>query len=275
MVGGTKVLVIEDDEKSRQDLETVLRFLGEDPISVASRNWSKPVELAIPNSSQVAVAIIGSVDSIRLEELLLNIYDWEPCIPFVIVGKKEVPNLSDLELKTRITALLDKDLSYQSLLDALHKSKLFHDHYNRLRDVDGLRNHDMFHGLVGKSDAIQRVRHMMSQVANTEVSVLVTGESGTGKEVVARSLHLNSNRAERPFIPINCGAIPSELLESELFGHEKGAFTGAISARVGRFELADGGTLFLDEIGDMPLNMQVKLLRVLQERSFERVSNMS
>ena len=271
MVGGTKVLVIEDDEKSRHDLETVLRFLGEDPISVASRNWSKPVELAIPNSSQVAVAIIGSVDSIRLEELLLDIYDWEPCIPFVILGKKEAPNLSDLELKTRITALLDKDLSYQSLLDALHKSKLFHDHYNRLRDVDGLRNHDMFHGLVGKSDAIQRVRHMMSQVANTEVSVLVTGESGTGKEVVARSLHLNSNRAEKPFIPINCGAIPSELLESELFGHEKGAFTGAISARVGRFELADGGTLFLDEIGDMPLNMQVKLLRVLQERSFERV----
>ena len=89
--------------------------------------------------------------------------------------------------------------------------------------------------------------------------------------MVARSLHLNSNRADKPFIPINCGAIPSELLESELFGHEKGAFTGAISARVGRFELADGGTLFLDEIGDMPLNMQVKLLRVLQERSFERV----
>ena len=88
----------------------------------------------------------------------------------------------------------------------------------------------MFHGLVGKSDAIQRVRHMMGQVANTEVSVLITGESGTGKEVVARSLHLNSNRADKPFIPINCGAIPSELLESELFGHEKGAFTGAISA---------------------------------------------
>ena len=271
MVDGAKVLVIEDDEKSRHDLETVLRFLGEDPISVASRNWSEPAELAIPNSSEVVVAIIGSIDSIRLEELLSDIYEWEACIPFVIVGRKELLDPTDLELKSRITAFLDKDLSYQSLLDALHKSKLFHDHYNRLRDVDGLRNHDMFHGLVGKSDAIQRVRHMMGQVANTEVSVLITGESGTGKEVVARSLHLNSNRADKPFIPINCGAIPSELLESELFGHEKGAFTGAISARVGRFELADGGTLFLDEIGDMPLNMQVKLLRVLQERSFERV----
>jgi len=101
--------------------------------------------------------------------------------------------------------------------------------------------------------------------------VLITGESGTGKEVVARNLHLNSARADKPFVPINCGAIPRELLESELFGHEKGAFTGAIAARAGRFELADGGTLFLDEIGDMPLAMQVKLLRVLQERSFERV----
>ena len=112
---------------------------------------------------------------------------------------------------------------------------------------------------------------MKGQVANTEVSVLITGESGTGKEVVARNLHLNSSRADKPFVPINCGAIARELLESELFGHEKGAFTGAISSRAGRFELADGGTLFLDEIGDMPLNMQVKILRVIQERSFERV----
>lgn len=127
--------------------------------------------------------------------------------------------------------------------------------------------------LVGDSEGIQQVRALIEKVANTEATVLVLGESGTGKELVARHIHTRSDRRYKPFIPINCGAIPSELLESELFGHEKGAFTGAITARQGRFELANGGTLFLDEIGDMPLAMQVKLLRVLQERCFERVGS--
>ena len=125
--------------------------------------------------------------------------------------------------------------------------------------------------LVGVSDAIANVRTLVSKVAPTDATVLLQGESGTGKEVIARLIHDCSERADGPFIPVNCGAIPSELLESELFGHEKGAFTGAVSARKGRFELAEGGTLFLDEIGDMPYEMQVKLLRVLQERVFERV----
>jgi sigma-54 dependent transcriptional regulator, flagellar regulatory protein len=102
---------------------------------------------------------------------------------------------------------------------------------------------------------------MMNQVADTDVTVLICGESGTGKEVVARNLHYHSPRRDKPFVPVNCGAIPGELLESELFGHEKGAFTGAINSRAGRFEMAEGGTLFLDEIGDMPLHMQVKILR--------------
>lgn len=125
--------------------------------------------------------------------------------------------------------------------------------------------------LVGRSRAIQHVQGMVKKVAPTESVVLVVGNSGTGKEVVARAIHGQSKRAKAPFIPVNCAAIPKELLESELFGHEKGAFTGALSTRMGRFELANGGTLFLDEIGDMPLDMQVKLLRVIQERTFERV----
>ena len=125
--------------------------------------------------------------------------------------------------------------------------------------------------LVGSSEAVLEVKSLVSKVAPTDATVLLQGESGTGKEVIARLVHECSVRAKGPFIPVNCGAIPGELLESELFGHEKGAFTGAVAARKGRFELAEGGTLFLDEIGDMPFEMQVKLLRVLQERTFERV----
>tara|TARA_R110000772_G_scaffold107988_2_gene210621 strand:- start:7867 stop:9237 length:1371 start_codon:yes stop_codon:yes gene_type:complete len=127
--------------------------------------------------------------------------------------------------------------------------------------------------VVGVSPAISELRRLTRQVADKAVTVLITGPSGAGKELVARSLHKQSRRRDAPFVPINCGAIPRELLESELFGHERGAFTGAISSRAGRFELAEGGTLFLDEIGDMPLDMQVKILRVIQERQFQRVGS--
>ena len=128
-------------------------------------------------------------------------------------------------------------------------------------------------GPTGDSPTIRQIHALIRQVAVHDSSVLVLGESGTGKEVVARAIHNASPRRNRPFIAVNCGAIPADLLESELFGHEKGAFTGAVATRKGRFELADGGTLFLDEIGDMSLSMQVKLLRVLQERVFERVGS--
>lgn len=125
--------------------------------------------------------------------------------------------------------------------------------------------------IIGNSKAIKTINTLIKQVANTQANVLIYGESGTGKELVAREIHAISNRKNRPFIPVNCAAIPSELLESELFGHEKGAFTGAMTLRQGRFELANGGSILLDEIGDMPLLMQAKLLRVLQEKSFERI----
>lgn len=126
-------------------------------------------------------------------------------------------------------------------------------------------------GIIGQSTTLAGVFKMLVKVAPTDSTVLVTGESGTGKELLVRALHANSNRANKPFVPINCGAIPKELLESELFGHEKGAFTHAIRSRAGRFELADGGTIFLDEIGEMDLSLQVKILRVLQEKEIERV----
>jgi sigma-54 specific flagellar transcriptional regulator A len=125
----------------------------------------------------------------------------------------------------------------------------------------------------GASAAMRDIHRLVEQVAPFDTNVLILGESGTGKEMVARHVHELSGRAGHPFVPVNCGAIPADLLESELFGHEKGAFTGALSTRVGRFEFAEGGTLFLDEIGDMSLQMQVKLLRVLQERTFERVGS--
>nr|WP_207280587.1 sigma-54 dependent transcriptional regulator [Thiocystis violacea] len=127
--------------------------------------------------------------------------------------------------------------------------------------------------LVGRHPGMLAVKRLIAQVAKTDATVLILGETGSGKEVVARAIHDASHRSDKPFVAVNCGAIPAELLESELFGHEKGAFTGAFTARAGRFELAGDGVLFLDEIGDMPLPMQVKLLRVLQERTFERVGS--
>lgn len=126
-------------------------------------------------------------------------------------------------------------------------------------------------GMIGQSAILADVFRVLMKVAPTDSTVLVTGESGTGKELLVRALHGHSQRAGKPFVPINCGAIPKELLESELFGHEKGAFTHAVRSRMGRFELADGGTVFLDEIGEMEISLQVKILRVLQEKEIERV----
>jgi two-component system, NtrC family, response regulator PilR len=128
-----------------------------------------------------------------------------------------------------------------------------------------------FKGLIGDSPRMQKVYEMIEKIADTDSTVMITGESGTGKELVAKTIHFNSSRSQGPFVPLNCAAIPKDLLESELFGHEKGAFTGAMSTRIGRFELAHNGTLFLDEIGELDPSLQVKLLRVLQEREFERV----
>ncbi|MDA8168162.1 MAG: sigma-54 dependent transcriptional regulator [Nitrospiraceae bacterium] len=134
-----------------------------------------------------------------------------------------------------------------------------------------LKSKYKFNGLIGDSPGMQRVYEMIEKIADIDSTVIITGESGTGKEQVAKTIHYNSSRLEQPFVPINCAAIPKDLMESELFGHEKGAFTGALNTRLGRFELASNGTLFLDEIGELDLSLQVKLLRVIQEKEFERV----
>ncbi len=134
-----------------------------------------------------------------------------------------------------------------------------------------LKDKYKFENMIGVSLSMQKVFELIEKVADTNATVLITGESGVGKELVARAIHFNSSRRDKPLVVVNCGAIPEALLESELFGYEKGAFTGAVATRLGRFELADGGTIFLDEIGDMSFNLQVKLLRAIQERAFERI----
>ncbi len=271
MADNNKILFIDDDDRSRRDLEVILGFLGERMVAGNSRGWlaSRGSDYTAP--ARFCLVMVGQCRELGVSELLLQLHAWDKGLPVILLGEGRLANLPGGDNFKNITGELGFPLTYQPLLDALHQAKVFRDNYNRLRDLGGVRDYNMFRSLVGNSTRVQQVRQLMGQVASKEVTVLITGESGTGKEVVARNLHLNSPRAEEPFVPINCGAIPRELLESELFGHEKGAFTGATSSREGRFELANGGTLFLDEIGDMPLNMQVKLLRVLQERSFERV----
>lgn len=154
--------------------------------------------------------------------------------------------------------------------NVLTHTKLEEENYH-LRSA--LHTRYKFKNIIGQSDEIKQVMSLIERVADSESTVLITGDSGTGKELVAKAIHYNSPKAKAPFVPINCGAIPGELLESELFGHVKGAFTGATQNRIGRFEMAEGGTIFFDEIGDMSPSLQVKLLRVLQERKFEPVGS--
>ncbi|MGM0632644.1 MAG: sigma-54 dependent transcriptional regulator [Pseudomonadota bacterium] len=266
-----RILLIEESRKTSHDTVVVLQFLGEEVVASDRNGWREAIEDEQLDPSRLKLVLVGEYRPRTLERLLSEVDEWYEGVPLVLIGRHDALEELSGRMRNRVTATVPLPLSYQPVLDALHKAKVYREYYERLRDIGSVRDYNMFRSLVGRSDAIHRIRQVMGHVADTEVTVLITGESGTGKEVVARNLHANSPRAGKPFVPINCGAIPPDLLESELFGHEKGAFTGAITARVGRFELAEGGTLFLDEIGDMPLPMQVKLLRVLQEQTFERV----
>lgn len=263
-----KILVLIDDQDVCRALTTILEFLGEVPVVVSPDKVGSMDTEAV---KEVSAAILdgGQAD---LTGLVRSLDKTDPGLPVLMIGD---PDLADLEseLAQRVIARMEWPLNYTKFVDSLYRAQVFRDQYARSRERGQQRSLQLFRSLVGTSRTVQHVRQLMGQVADKEVSVLITGESGTGKEVVARNLHYHSPRRQKPFVPVNCGAIPAELLESELFGHEKGAFTGAITARVGRFEMAEGGTLFLDEIGDMPLNMQVKILRVLQEKTFERVGS--
>ncbi len=270
-----KVLVIDDNESRQHDLKVLLEFLSETTLTANSKNFQDLVQSENEGEDYIAVFIGDFAQSkLSFEQLLKNIRDWNDELAVVLIGENppREDGLEDL-LRHMIIASLSIPPTYNKLIDTLHRAQLYREAQSSSKRQPQRRPVHLFRSLVGTSREIQSVREMMAQVAEKDVSVLITGESGTGKEVVARNLHYNSPRRDKPFVPVNCGAIPAELLESELFGHEKGAFTGAINSRAGRFELAEGGTLFLDEIGDMPLTMQVKILRVLQERCYERVGS--
>ena len=276
MLHDKRVLVLDDCLDSRNRIKAVLEFVGEQPAASGCAEFLNGDNilnsLSINNSDELGLVLVSCSDVTTIETILNKVCSDLNSIPVILTGyEDDLPSGMDAEIKSLVVARLSSTLSYNGLNDAIHRAQRFTEHRERNGDVLGRRPSHLFRSLVGTSRDIKNVREMMMQVAEKDVTVLIQGESGTGKEVVARNLHYHSDRKEGPFVPVNCGAIPEELLESELFGHEKGAFTGAINARAGRFELAEGGTLFLDEIGDMPLHMQVKILRVLQEKSFERV----
>jgi DNA-binding NtrC family response regulator len=208
-------------------------------------------------------------------ELLRRVRELEPEATVIVITGFGSPERSLQALAAGAFWYIEKTYEDLSTIGHLVEQAL---EIRRLRRVNRQLQHQLrarygFESIVGTSEALRATLDVVRRVAETDATVLIIGESGVGKELIARALHYNSVRAERAFVAVNCGALPEELLESELFGHVRGAFTGAVRERMGRFEAADGGTLFLDEIGDMSPKLQVKLLRVLQEREFEPVGS--
>ena len=250
-----RVLVVDTDLSRARDLSHRLRFLNYDPIVADSpdhcdRFCRKP---------GIAM-VLGETNEPALVQAVQALAADQPDLPVLHMHDIEAIGEIGKDIEAHPHWKLDAPIRRSQLSQLLRRAERYDGKERRQR-------------LTGESRPIRKVRELIEQVADYDTNVLITGESGTGKELVARTIHDLSDRSDMPFVPINCGAIPPDLLESELFGHKKGAFTGAVSDRTGRFELAEGGTLFLDEIGDMSLDMQVKLLRVLQERRFERVGS--
>ena len=257
-MSSNQVLVMDSDTGRKATLATLIEFINCEPVLIdESVAWQQQVD----NVDELAMVIMGRIaDSHQTKQVLRELLNQNEPVAVFALGLPEADWLDFPGL----LGVLRYPVKYPQLSNALQQAVMLHEVSQAPHPADVPH-------LIGHSKKMQQVAQMIEKVSHSDANVLILGESGTGKEVVARNLHHFSARKNHPIVPINCGAIPAELLESELFGHEKGAFTGAITSRKGRFELADGGTLFLDEIGDMPLPMQVKLLRVLQERVYERV----
>ena len=264
------VVIVDDDIQRAEKTALLVSFLGFNSEIVTSEADFR--SLAARQRSVMAIFI--SDDAVaKYRQLKISTgsisNNSQRCVCFLVeTGIKD--GRPSVGAQNSFQGVISYPILYDGLINALQEAELISNAASTSVKIPAA---PLFRGLDGNSRDIHYVRELTRQVADTEASVLILGESGTGKEIVARNVHALSSRCKRPFVPINCGAIPAELLESELFGHEKGAFTGAVTTRQGRFEMAEGGTLFLDEIGDMPLNMQVKLLRFLQERTFERVGS--
>jgi DNA-binding NtrC family response regulator len=264
-----RILIVDDDDLSRSNLAESLTSYGHEVTAVA--DGQEAMDAFAEDKYDLVVTDLR-MPHVNGLELLKFLKEVSPeIVVIMITGYGTVDsavNAMKLGAFDYITKPLKDDLVKLTVTRALSYARLKEENV-LLRD--SLREKYDFGKMIGYSDCIRKVFEIIEKVASTDSTVVIYGESGTGKELVARAIHFNSNRKNFPLVPVNCGAIPEDLLESELFGHEKGAFTGAIRNRVGRFELAQGGTIFLDEIGDMSPALQVKVLRVIQERQFERI----
>jgi DNA-binding NtrC family response regulator len=263
------VLVVDDDSAVRDVLQEALT---QEEYSVSTAEDGAAAIQAVKDSVVHIVITdfqLPDIDGLEIIDRLAKLD--AKIIPIMMTGFGTIET-AVRAMKSGAFDFITKPFDLEAVAVVVRKAAEF----LRLRQENHLlrkavRDQYRLEQLVGASEPIQQVMEFVRKVADSDSTVMIQGESGTGKELVARMLHFNSLRKDRPLVPVNCGAIPENLLESELFGHEKGAFTGATHARMGRFELANGGTIFLDEIGEMSLPLQVKLLRVLQEREFERV----
>ena len=261
------VFVVDDDSSVRESLKNLIRSAGLSVQTFASAKEFLASPLPDVPSCLVLDVQLPGLSGLDLQEELAKAGIQIPII--FITGHGDIPT-SVRAMKAGALEFLTKPVNDEDLLDAIQQA-IARD--RRARHQGGGAGQPDFENIVGTSAALKGVLHQVEVVAPTESTVLILGETGTGKELIARAIHTISSRSNRPFVKLNCAAIPSGLLESELFGHEKGAFTGAVGQRIGRFELANSGTLFLDEVGDIPLELQSKLLRVLQEQEFERLGN--